>query len=111
MISIDLPAPQSPPIPAFDRQYALDGTTYTLRFRWYDTDAGWRIVTLDEPGQVILAGAVRMAVDFPLYLSRVPRVPPGYLLLIDTTGQGQEAGLADLGGRHLLYYIPAAANP
>lgn len=107
-LRIQLPAPQSPPLPAFDVTPVLDGVTYTLRFQWNTRDSGWRLRILDEPGQVILMGDVRLVADWPLYLSRVIRTPPGLLMVRDTSGLGQDPGLSDLGARHQLWYSTAA---
>ncbi len=105
-----LPAPQSPPLPAFDVSPVLDGVTYTLRFQWMATDNGWRISVLDEPGQVVLMGQVRVVSDWPLYASRISqlRAPPGLLMVFDSSGKGEPPTLAGLGDRWQLLYYTAA---
>ena len=86
----------------------LDGVTYTLAYRWNDTDGHWYLQVLDEPGQVLLAGDCRVVADWPLYSAHTARTPPGFLIVLDTTGQQQDPGLADLGGRHQLFYVLAS---
>jgi hypothetical protein len=108
MLLINLPAPQDPPIPYFTVGVELDGASYTLSFRWHVGDEYWYLRVLDDPGQTVLMGDVRVVADWPLYRSRTVRFPVGYLIARDTTGQGLAPGLSDLGGRVQLYYATAA---
>lgn len=107
---IQLPAPQTPPLPFFDVSPILDAVTYTLRFQWNEQDGNWWLSILDEPGQVTLAGSVRLVADWPLYKTQLPRVPPGYLIASDTSGNGANPNLGDLGqgARVQIHYVTAA---
>jgi hypothetical protein len=120
MIAVPLPAPQSPPLPAFDVSAVLDGVTYTLRFQWQTDETGgllggdsWEIAVLDEPGQALLMGQFRIVPDWPLYRNRSVRTPPGFLLMRDTSGQGIAFGLSDIGqgARGQLFYLTQAELP
>ena len=108
MIFVNLPAPQSPPIPFLDVSVVLDDVTYTLSFHWNSRDDGWYMTVLDESGQVIILGAVRLVADWPLYRNVVTRKPPGLLMVRDTSGAGSDPGLSDLGGRCVLVYLTDA---
>ncbi len=108
MLLINLPAPQTPPVPDFTVGADLDGVSYTLRFRWHVADGYWYVRVLDDPGETVLMGDVRVVADWPLYRARVVRTPPGFLIARDTTGSGQAPGLSDLGGRVQLYYLTVA---
>lgn len=128
---LQLPAPQTPPLPALDVSPVLDGVTYTLHFQWNTRDSGWRLRVLDEPGQTVLLGDTRLVADWPLYPSRLPailpaaggtslviqqgvaaalgmRQPPGILLVLDTSGAGEDPTLEGLGDRWQLWYVPYA---
>jgi hypothetical protein len=105
---IQLPAPQTPPLPAIDVSPVLEGVTYTLHLQWNTRDSGWRLRVLDEPGQTVLMGDTRLVADWPLYRSRIERTPPGLFLVRDTSGAGEDPTLDGLGGRWQLWYIPAA---
>jgi hypothetical protein len=107
MDQINLPAPQTPQIPDFTIGVDLDGVSYTLRFRFDQEDAYWYVRVLDDPGENVLMGDVRV-VEGALYVARPVRTPPGFLVCHDTTGQGIAPGLADLGKRALIYYVTQA---
>ena len=119
---INLPPPQSPPVPDFTIGVNADGTTYTLRFRWNTSDGYWYVRVLDEPGAVVLMGDWRCVIASPvydatgkitalagaLYASRSNRQPAGLFYLVDTSGQGKAPGISDLGARVQLRYLAAA---
>jgi len=109
---IQLPAPATPPLPALEVTVLLEEVTYTLHMQWSETDSGWYLRVLDEPGQTVLMGDVRMVADWPMYKSRIPevRTPPGLLMVVDTSGRGVDPGLGDLGAgaRCQLVYFTAA---
>lgn len=107
---VQLPAVQTPPLARYSVSVTLDGTTYTLRLSWNEADAGWYVVLLDEPGQVVLAGAVRLVADWPLWRGWSTRTPPGYLMVRDTSGAGRDPGIDELGtgARCVLVYLTAA---
>lgn len=107
---INLPAPQDPPLSHFTVTVPLDGTTYTIALHWNDVDTSWYATILDEPGQTVLAGAWRVTADWPLFRSQVQRHPPGLLMCVDSSGQGLDPGLSDLGAGArcpLIYFTQA----
>lgn len=111
MIRIDLPPVQEPPLPAFEATATLDGTTYTLRFQWSESESSWYVRVMDDVALTIKMADVRVGADWPLYLSRTARTPPGLLVVVDTAGRKQDPGLADLGARCRLYYLPKDELP
>ena len=104
MLLLNLPAPQTPPIPDFTIGANLDGANYTLRFIWNGQDNYWYVRVLDDPGQTVLMGDARVVANWPLYRSRTVRTPPGFLFALDTSGQGLAPGLSELGARVQVYY-------
>lgn len=112
-VIVNLPAPANPPVPAFDVSETLDGVQCVLHFQWNETDGSWYLRVLGQDATLpALMGDTRLVVDWPLYLSRIQalRTPPGVFLLQDTSGQGVNPGLGDLGAgaRCQLIYMPAA---
>ena len=86
----------------------LEGQPYTFTFRWNERASAWFMAILDNAGNPLLCGR-KVVIGWPL-LARfvIPALPPGELMAIDTTGEGVEAGVGDLGGRVLLYYVDTA---
>lgn len=94
------------PHPCFTEQVALDGVTYSLRFRWSERDACWHMDMHTVDGEVV-ALSVRLVSSFPL-LRRVvrPTRPPGELVMLDLSRQLHDCDtLEDFGGRYALYYV------
>lgn len=118
MIQINI-VPQTPPLPFFDFVAELDGVAYTIQLRWNPRaervladgteEAGaWFLTILDEPGNTIILGDVKLVIDWPLFRVTANREPPGFLMAIDTSGVGIDPGLDDLGVRVVLDYITEA---
>lgn len=103
--------PTSTDLPNYSFQCDLDGTTYDLALRWGDREECWFFTLSTVDGTVLLAGR-RLAVGSPLLRGfRDPRLPPGELMAVDTSGNDLEAGQTDLGARVLLMYTEAADLP
>ena len=95
---------------AYFRQVTeLDGVAYSLSFRWNERAAQWVLDFGDGEGAIVKAG-VRCVLGVPLLFQYQgqPGIPPGYLLFVDTTGAGVDAGFADLGRRVVLFYASRA---
>lgn len=104
-MSVTIPLPvQVPPLPRFDVGPELDGVSYTLHLGWDDRLDAWFLRMLDEPGQRILLGDVRVGANFPFYRVWNGRQPPGYLMAWDTSGSGVDPTLADLFTRFSIRY-------
>jgi hypothetical protein len=94
-------------LPDFTAQADLDDVTYTLRWRWNNRAAFWWVSILDETGTILYAH-VKAVVNFPYATYRATPIPPGALVLVDTSGKGHEAGFEDLGARCALLYFTAS---
>lgn len=78
--------------------------TYDLTFRWNARDEGWYLDVYD-PDHAQIAAGIRIVLG--AYLGRRIKHPlfrDGVLVAIDTTDQGLDATLTDLGTRVLLRY-------
>lgn len=83
----------------------LEGTNYKFYFRWNDRIARWFFKIEDSVGDEIM-GWTKIVADYPLTsLVTADRIFPGNLFALDTTGEGRDPGLRDLGSRVVLYYI------
>lgn len=96
-------------LPHHSFQVQLDGTTYGLEFRWNERAAGWFMSVYDSVGTLLLANR-RLVLNWGL-LARFkrwqPSLPPGDFVVFDTTQNGVEPGLTDLGTRVLVKYVEA----
>ena len=93
----------------FDVTAVLDGATYTLQFRWNVRLGAWFMQVRDDQDENVLVGDVRMVADYPLAGYQIGRQPAGVFVAVDTSGQGIDPGLTDLGNRVQLQYLTAAA--
>jgi hypothetical protein len=96
-------------LPRFSFEISLEGTQYSLLFDWNTRAARW-FITLSAADGTVLLTSVAGVVDFPLF-SRFadPRLPPGRLMLLDTSGAGQEmTAQEELGTRVQLVYLTAS---
>ncbi len=92
-------------LPHYEFQVELDNATYGLELRWNFLSEAWfmSIYTSDD---ILVVADIRIVVDWPLggrYADA--RMPPGRLIALDTTGEHQDPGLADLGTRTQLLYF------
>jgi hypothetical protein len=89
-------------------QVVLDGSTFTLEFRWNTREQAWYLNVSDEAG-VLIRGSVKVVVNWPLAARVVnPKKWPGRLVAQDTTGLQTNPGIADLGDRVALIYFEVA---
>jgi hypothetical protein len=95
-------------LPFYRFQVELDEVTYGLAFRWNYEAGAWFLTLYTSEDEVILAG-VKVVVDWPVgSRSADPRMPPGALQFLDTTGARQDPGEEDLGSRVVLLYFTEA---
>lgn len=83
----------------------LDGREYIMRFKWNPRAQGWFMDVNDQDSNPIVNG-VRLVCGVPLAREVVgdSRMWPGTLLCISTTQDDSDPGVADLGGRCVLFY-------
>ena len=91
---------------ATDRVSFLDARTYTLIFDWNTRAQVWTMGIQNADGNDLLRGkALRLGSLRIRKHGKAAGLPPGDFLLVDLSGQHQEADLDSLGTTHqLLYY-------
>lgn len=95
--------------PAFTQRSKLDGTEYELYFEWNERDGRWFFSISDSTGDRIASG-IKVVADWPLiHRVRDARRPPGEIVAIDSTGNGEPPGRDDLGARVKIYYYDEAS--
>lgn len=84
----------------------LDGFEYLLRFIWSDRESRWYLNLYDQDENPLALG-IGIKVGWPLlHRFKDPRLPPGLLMAVDTSGAGIDAQApTDLGDRILLMYV------
>lgn len=94
--------------PWSEQSFKLDGAVYTLTIRWNTRDGAFFMDLYDANGD-LLKPAIKLVCDWPLTGLRDtdPRMPPGVLRVLDTTGAQIDPTLDDLGTRCLLLYEEA----
>jgi hypothetical protein len=91
--------------PHYTFECELEGQTYSFEATWNDRDGCWYL-QLGDSSQNPLTGFQRVVLGTFLFANYTgqPNLPPGQFQAIDTTGQDQDAGLADLGSRVQIWY-------
>lgn len=95
--------------PYFDLQVVLEGVTYTLEFRWNVRLGAWFMNIYDADGTTAILVGIRLVANYMLGAYNVGYGgPPGGFAAFDTSGQGLDPGLEELGDRVQLIYYTAA---
>jgi hypothetical protein len=102
-----LTVPTRADVPAYTQRTALDGVTYVLTFRWNERASYWTLSIADQDAAPIASGLALLTGSMLLRRCVDARRPPGELVVVDTTGEGGDAGLSDLGTRFALVYADA----
>jgi hypothetical protein len=90
---------------SYDFQVQLEGAWYRVGLYWNSRDGYWFLSLRDGVETLLVAGR-KVVLGASLFGRSVdPRLPPGWLFGVDTSGQGIDAGRADLGGRVILAYM------
>jgi hypothetical protein len=93
--------------PVWDYTLTLGGITSRLRLTYRQRQDRWFLDLFDADDEALVRG-VMLTVDIPLLEDvRIPGLPPGALLCLDTTGAGEPCGYEDLGRRCTLLYLDA----
>jgi hypothetical protein len=108
MAVVQIPTPVSETNPSTTLTTTLDGKSYRIFLHYCGRENRWYGSIQDADG-VELAGLEKLVADVsPWYRYRtLAGMPPGRFLLWDSSGEGIDPGLADLGGRCLLLYNEA----
>lgn len=91
----------------YDQISQLEGIEYLFRFLWAPRSASMYLGIYDQDANPI-ALSIRLVVNVNLLrrFKFTPLIPPGRLILVDSTGQDAEITAAgDLYSRHFLYYV------
>lgn len=81
---------------------AIDGETYVLRVRWNTSDAAWYLDAWERDGTTAIAYGVKIVVGIMLGATVQHQLFMGGMFAWDTSGEGLDPGIGDLGGRVLL---------
>lgn len=102
--------PLVPSVPFQRFSTTLDGVPYVIDVKWNGRAGVWSLDLLDEDEDPIRSG-VRIVLGAVLGRRGIaltdPRMPTGFLVAIDLSGEGVDAGLDDLGDRVQVHYYSA----
>lgn len=105
MANLELPTRLD--LPAYNYRVTLEGTVYTLFFTYNQRMGKWILGLGDEQGNLLVAG-VPLIANWPLFFRfKDEGLPPGDIAAHDSSGQSQDPGRFDLGGRVRIYYREA----
>ena len=111
-MSVPLLIPTRNDLPDYTQQVTLDGTLYTLHFRFNLRMNRWILEIWDGPYINLLVGNLLLSPSYPLnyrFAQKWPG-PPGILILQDETGQNRVPTRTMLGvdGINLYYWAVSA---
>jgi hypothetical protein len=94
--------------PDYEFGVSLEGRAYRMRITLNEREGTWKLDVFDVDGNE-LAGGVQIVANYPL-LNRFAdeRLPPGTLVLWDSTGKNREATPDTMGTEHFLLYEESA---
>lgn len=98
----------TPGEPYFSLDVELDGSTFTLEFRWNARTPGWHVTLSTIEGDELVSQRCLPLGRNLWFRNADPRLPPGSLIIFDTSGSGVEPTVDDLGARCQVYYITAS---
>jgi len=105
MAALELPVRSD--VKSYTFTVELDGTLYTLRFKYNDRTELWTMDIADAINNDILNG-VRLLTNIALIDVVKEGIPPGEFILIDETGEDRNPGENDLGNDVKLIYQEAS---
>ncbi len=89
----------------------LEDTTYIIGLYYLERTDSWYFNIFDSARSALLTG-VRLSIDYPIFKHKVREgLPPGQIMLLDTSGNGQECSFEDLGNRCILVYFLESEIP
>ena len=101
------------PVPSNERAFRLradlEGETYELEFSWNSRTSQYTLIVRDSVGTDLISTAVVGNSDL-LTRFKNELLPPGNLVVFDSTGQQREPTLADFGKEFLVYYQEATGT-
>lgn len=101
---LEIPIEKEDDDPALKIRTVLEGVEMVILFEWNTREAKWHASFYDATEAPILVG-IPLNINLELFVRfEIPELPPGKLILYDTSDKSLEAGIADLGKRCRLYY-------
>jgi hypothetical protein len=91
--------------PAYDFEVSLEGAEYRFEIHWNARDGAWFYSLYDAAAEPLVHGRKIVLGANLLGRSVDRRLPPGVLLIIDSSGAGEDPGRQDLGTRCPLVYV------
>lgn len=91
--------------PSFKIRTILEGVQLVFRFDWNGRDIRWNISIYDTSENPLVLGLPLNINTELLERFEIAGLPPGLLMLYDTSGKNVEAGRDDLGDRCKLVYL------
>lgn len=92
-------------LPFYSEQVNMDGTFFTLNFKWNRRDSAWYLDIYTEEGAAVLLGH-KLVVNFsPTRRLASGVAPRGEIFIVELSGTDDEANFDDLGTRVIASYF------
>lgn len=96
--------PVTPDTDVWTQTTDLGGQQFRMRFSWSTREQAWYLDLMTAAGEPLLAGLKLCERVNVLRRFKSANLPPGPLVLIDTSGAGEEPTFDGLGTRWRLFY-------
>jgi len=97
--------------PIHDYQVDLEGSVYRYVLTYRERQESWYLDLYGSDDSALIMGK-RLSINWPILTGHVNAgLPPGQILLLDSSASEAECSYADLGNRCLLVYVPADEIP
>lgn len=90
--------------PSFKFRTTLESVQLVMRFDWVIRIERWSMSIFDDSENPVLLGVTLNVNDELLERFEIAALPPGKMILYDTSGRNKECGRNDLGDRCKLFY-------
>jgi len=96
--------PITPDLEAWSQSTELDGRVFRLDFDWSRREQAWYLDIFGSDGTPLAIG-LKLCENVNVLRREVSTLlPPGPLVVLDTTGAHEEPTLEGLGGRWVVFY-------
>src|SRR6266508_803160 len=94
--------------PSYSFEVELEGALYRIALHWNERDGAWFLSLYDRSGVLLVAGR-KVGLGANLLGRGVDaRLPPGTVLVVDTSQADVDPGRNDLGARCPLLYVESS---